>query len=144
MAEQPKPRPVEVRPIVARPDYASIGGLMVALGGILGGLLLEVGKIKDVAQITAACIVFGVTFGAVMVTTPFPVLLRAVRKVNHVFVERLQPPHQAIEEIISFATKARKHGIVSLEQDADNIPTTSCAKPWGSPSTARISTSSAA
>jgi len=122
MAEQPRPKPVEVRPVVHRPDFATIGGLVVSLGGILGGLLLEGGKIRDVAQVTAACIVFGGTFGAVLVTTPFPVLWRAVRKINHVFIERAQHPHQAIEEIISFAAKARKHGIVSLEHDADNIP----------------------
>jgi len=122
MAELPRPNPVEVRPVVSRPDFATIGGLVLALGGILGGLLLEGGKIRDVAQITAACIVFGGTFGAVLVTTPFPVLSRAVRKLHYVFIERAQHPNQAIEEIISFAAKARKHGIVSLEHDADNIP----------------------
>ncbi len=122
MAEQPRPKPVEVRPVVSRLDFATIGGLVMALGGILGGLLLEGGKIRDVAQVTAACIVFGGTFGAVLVTTPFSVLLRGVRKLHHVFVERVQHPHQAIEEIITFAAKARKHGIVSLEHDADNIP----------------------
>jgi chemotaxis protein MotA len=122
MAEQPRPKSVEVRPVVYRLDFATLGGLVMALGGILGGLLLEGGKIRDVAQITAACIVFGGTFGAVLVTTPLPVLLRAVRKLHHIFIERAQHPQQAIEEIISFAAKARKHGIVSLEQDADNIP----------------------
>jgi len=122
MAEQPKLKPVELRPAVSRPDFATMSGLVVAFGGILGGLLLEGGRIKDVAQITAACIVFGGTFGAVMITTPFPVLIRAIRKLGHIFVEQAQQPHEAIEEIISFAAKARKHGIVSLEQDADNVP----------------------
>ncbi len=122
MAELPKPKPIEVRPVVSRPDFATMGGLVIALGGVLGGLLLEGGRIKDVAQVTAACIVFGGTFGAVMVTTPFSVLVRAVRKLDHVFVERVPQPQEAIEEIISFAAKARKHGIVSLEQDADNVP----------------------
>jgi chemotaxis protein MotA len=123
MAEKPaKLRPVSVQPIVSRPDFASIGGLVMALGGILGGLLLEGGRIRDVAQITAAFIVFGGTLGAVMVTSPLPVLLRAVRKLSLVFVDRAQRAHDAIDEIISFASKARKHGIVSLEQDADNVP----------------------
>ncbi len=123
MAEQPaKPKPVQLQPVVSRPDFATIGGLLLAFGGILGGLVLEGGRIKDVAQITAACIVFGGTFGAVMVTTPLPVLLRAARKLNLVFIDRVQEPHQATEEIITFATKARKHGIVSLEQDAENVP----------------------
>jgi chemotaxis protein MotA len=123
MAEEPpKPLRLRVAPIVSRPDFATIGGLVVAFGGILGGLVLEGGRIKDVAQITAACIVFGGTFGAVMVTTPFPVLVSAVRRLNQVFFERVQTPLQATEEIISFAAKARKHGIVSLEQDADSVP----------------------
>jgi chemotaxis protein MotA len=123
MAEQSNnPKPVDVQRLVSRPDYATIGGLVVALTGILGGLVLEGGRIKDVAQVTAAFIVFGGTFGAVMVTTPFPVLLRAARKLGLIFFDRVQEPHQATEEIIRFATKARKHGIVSIEQDADNVP----------------------
>ena len=123
MAEQPaKLRPVSLKPITSRPDFASIGGLVLSIAGILGGLLLEGGKIRDVAQITAALIVLGGTIGAVMVTTPLPVLIRAIRNLSTVFVERSQHPQQAIDEIISFATKARKHGIVSLEQDADRVP----------------------
>src|SRR5690242_12088805 len=123
MAEQPaKPKPVTLKPITSRPDFASIGGLVLAVGGILGGLLLEGGKIRDVAQITAALIVLGGTIGAVMVTTPLGVLIRAMQKLGIVFVERSQQPQQAVDEIISFATKARKHGIVSLEQDADRVP----------------------
>ena len=123
MADQtPKVRPVSLKPVVSRPDLATMGGLIIAMAGIVGGLLLEGGKIKDVAQITAAVIVFGGTFGAVMVTTPFPVLTRALRQLNLVFVDRVPQPNDAIEEIISFASKARRHGIVSLEQDADNVP----------------------
>lgn len=118
----PQVRPVTLKPIISRPDLATLAGLVLALGGIVGGLLLEGGKIRDVAQITAAVIVFGGTFGAVMVTTPFQVLTRALRKAALVFVDRAPQPKDAIEEIISFAGKARRHGIVSLEQDADNVP----------------------
>ena len=51
----------------SRPDLASILGLVVALGGIVGGLLLEGGKLKDIGQFTAAMIVLGGTTGAVMI-----------------------------------------------------------------------------
>ena len=37
----------------------------MAFAGILGGLLIEGGKIKDIAQFTAALIVLGGTTGAV-------------------------------------------------------------------------------
>jgi len=53
-----------------RPDIATLGGLLLAAGGILGGLVLEGGKLTDIAQVTALMIVLGGTLGAVMVTTP--------------------------------------------------------------------------
>ncbi len=32
----------------SKPDFATIGGLVLALAGILGGLILEGGKIKEI------------------------------------------------------------------------------------------------
>jgi chemotaxis protein MotA len=100
-------------------DLATVGGLVVAIGGIVSGMILEGGSIREILQPTAALIVFGGTVGAVMITTPLGVLLRAVRAVVSVFFEKQRAPQAVVEEIIGYATKARKNGIVSLEQDAD-------------------------
>jgi chemotaxis protein MotA len=83
--------------------------------------VLEGGKVKDVAQVTAAIIVLCGTIGAVMVTTPMPTLIGAVKKLGLVFFERGHNPEPIVEEIIGYATKARKSGIVSLEKEADAI-----------------------
>ena len=104
-----------------RPDFATIGGLVLAVGGIMGGLILEGGKAKDVAQVTAAMIVLCGTIGAVMVTTPMHTLLGAVKKMGQVFFERSHNPEAIVEEIIGYASKARKSGIVSLEHEANSI-----------------------
>src|SRR6516162_9159747 len=104
-----------------RPDLATVGGLVLAAAGILGGLLIEGGKLTDIAQITALMIVLGGTIGAVMVTTPLKTLLRAAKCLGSVFFEHAQEPAQSIEEIISYATKARKNSIISLEADLPNI-----------------------
>jgi len=104
-----------------RPDLGSIGGVILALGGILGGLVLDGGKINDIKQITAAMVVFGGTLGAVMLTTPLAVLMGAARKVGSIFFEKAQPVAETIEDIIGHATQARKHGIVSLEDEAAKI-----------------------
>jgi len=109
------------KPAGARPDFASIGGIVLALGGIVGGLLLEGGKIKDISQFTAALIVLGGTFGAVMVSTPLVVLKGAMLRLVHVFLDKTQEPDAAIEELIGYATKARKNGLVSLEREAMEI-----------------------
>ncbi|HZT30558.1 MAG TPA: flagellar motor protein [Bryobacteraceae bacterium] len=98
-----------------------MAGLVLAVGGILGGLILEGGRIQDVQQVTAAMIVLGGTIGAVMVTTPPKTLKRAIGRLPQVFLEKAMDPEGAIENILAFATKARREGIVSLEQDAEAI-----------------------
>src|SRR6266853_3418202 len=109
------------KPGGARLDLASIGGIVLALGGIVGGLLLEGGKIKDVSQFTAALSVLGGTFGAVMVSTPLIVLKGAILRLVQVFLDKTQAPDAAIEELIGYASKARKNGLVALEREAMEI-----------------------
>lgn len=119
---QPSKPPEPKKAAGSRPDFATLAGILVAFGGILGGLVMEGGRIKDVSQITAAFIVLGGTFGAVMVSTPLTVLKGAAVRLVHVFLDKTQPPDAVIEELIVYATKARKNGLVSLENEALAIP----------------------
>jgi chemotaxis protein MotA len=133
MAEQPrqagagsanvrKPPPEKARkPGESRPDLATVGGLLLAVGGIVGGLLMEGGKIRDISQVTAALIVLGGTLGAVMVSTPIRVLHGAAMRLIHVLIDKTGSPDAVIEELIVYATKARKNGLVSLENEALEI-----------------------
>ena len=125
MADSTSPPPAASKPTgpgKARLDIATIGGIALAMLGIIGGLLLEKGNIKDVAQITAAIIVLGGTFGATMVSTPMSVLKRAMVGLMAVFTEPPASSKYLIDEIIRFATKARKNGLVSLENECDEVP----------------------
>ena len=126
MAEKPdaKTKPPKAAPKGGggiKPDIATLTGIGLAMAGIIGGLLLEKGSIQDVAQATAALIVLGGTFGAVLVTTPLPVFLRAMKGMRDVFLERSSNTSATIETLIGFATQARKNGIVSLESEASKI-----------------------
>jgi chemotaxis protein MotA len=102
----------------SKPDIASLAGLVVAFGGILGGLIIEGGKIKDISQFTAALIVLGGTTGAVMVSTPLKTLIGGLKRLKGVFFSANVEFNSMIELVIGFATKARKNGLVSLEQEA--------------------------
>ncbi|MGH9723141.1 MAG: flagellar motor protein [Bryobacteraceae bacterium] len=102
----------------AKPDFATLGGLVIAAAGIVGGLILEGGNVKEIMAPTALMIVLGGTLGAVMVTTPLNVLLASMRAMASVFFERTESPAAVIETLVEYATKARKQGIVALEQDA--------------------------
>src|SRR5580704_6786945 len=104
-----------------RPDIASLLGIAVALGGILGGLMMEGGHVSDVMQVSAAIIVLGGTLGAVMVTSPLSAIIAAFKGLKDVFFENVVNFEVAIEEVIGYATKARKSSIISLEEDLGNI-----------------------
>jgi len=99
-------------------DPATVLGVLLAVGGIVGGLILEKGKIQDILQGTAAMIVLGGTVGAVLVTTPMPVFMRAVIALQGIFSAPVLSITERIETLVGFATRARKNGIVSLESDA--------------------------
>jgi chemotaxis protein MotA len=122
-APKPAPKPAPRRPAGSSRnlDASTLIGIGMAVVGIIGGLLLENGNIQDVMQGTAAMIVFGGTLGAVLITNPFSVVSRAVRALGNVFLERRNDTHALIEALIQYSAKARKNGIVSLEQEATAI-----------------------
>jgi chemotaxis protein MotA len=103
-------------------DLASVAGLVVGLGGILGGLILEGGSVREIMAPTALLIVLGGTLGAVMVSTPFYLLRGAMRTLAGVFFEKSQSADAMIDQIVDYSAKARKNGIVCLEQVADEAP----------------------
>jgi chemotaxis protein MotA len=104
-----------------KPDFGSIAGVTLALMAILGGLVLEGGKLSDIAQFTAALIVLGGTAGAVLISMPMKIVAGAMRRLAGVFFDHTTPVTGMIEELIGYATQARKSGLVSLEQITERI-----------------------
>lgn len=102
-------------------DKSSFAGVALALGGIFLGMTLEGGKIAQIMQPTAAIIVFGGTIGAVMLQFPLPVVLVAAKMVMQVFFVKDFNPKERVAEIVGYAHKARKEGIVALDGDLQNI-----------------------
>lgn len=56
-----------------------------------------------------------------MISTPLHILKGALRRVKGVFLDTTPDLTQITEEVIGYATKARKNGLVSLEQEAEGI-----------------------
>ena len=102
-------------------DKASWGGVALGLGGIVGGLLLEGGSLSQVLQPTAAMIVFGGTAGAVLLQFPLPVVLKAVRLLAHVFWQPKHHPREMVKELVKYANRARREGIVALDSELEHI-----------------------
>lgn len=102
-------------------DKSSLSGIVLAIGGIVAGLLLEGGNLRQVLQPTAAMIVFGGTIGAVMLQFPVSVLLHAVRRLGSVFINPKANAESTIHRLVQYAQKARREGIVSLDGDLPAI-----------------------
>jgi chemotaxis protein MotA len=101
-----------------KPDYATFAGLALAVGGILGGLVLENGQIQDVAQVTAFLIVVGGTIGAVLISTPATTLIRALKHSSVIFFEDPRNDESLVARILHVAMLARRGGIISIEGQA--------------------------
>jgi len=102
-------------------DLGTFAGLVLAVAGILGGLLLEGGRAADVLQYTAAMIVVAGTAGAVMVTTPPSLLLAAIRRIKDVLWDTTPSTAMVIAQLLEFARQARRTGIVSLESEMQKL-----------------------
>ena len=105
-------------------DKSSVGGIFLAIGGILAGLLIEGGNLRQILQPTAAMIVFGGTIGAVMLQFPLAVVVQAVKRLGSVFVSPQQNPEKTIQRLVEYAQKARREGIVSLDSELSKIEDT--------------------
>lgn len=102
-------------------DKATMGGVFLAVGGILLGLLLEGGNLGQILQPTAAMIVFGGTLGAILIQYPLPVVLIAFRRLAHVFLEPSQNAQGTVDTLVGYANRARREGIISLDKELANI-----------------------
>jgi chemotaxis protein MotA len=102
-------------------DKSSLGGIVLAIGGIIAGLLLEGGNLRQILQPTAAMIVFGGTLGAVMLQFPLPVVAQSIRRMGLVFLNPRSHPELTIRRLVTYAQKARREGIVSLDSQLPEI-----------------------
>lgn len=102
-------------------DKASVIGIVLAVGGVLAGLWLEGGNLQQIVQPTAAMIVFGGTLGAIMLQFPLPVVVAAVRRLGPVFFGPRRDPEAMIQQLVKYAQRARRDGIVSLDKELAEI-----------------------
>ena len=100
-------------------DLATVIGLVLGLGAVIGGAALEGLHLQSLVQPTAALIVLGGTFGAAFISFPMPVVTQSLKDLKNVFTPA-ENPASMIGVILEFATRARKNGILSLEEDSKN------------------------
>ncbi|WP_298294280.1 flagellar motor protein [Thiomonas sp.] len=103
-------------------DILSVIGVVVAIGSILLGQLLEGGHVSSIIQGTAFLIVIGGTTGATMLQFPLKVFVRSLKMLPWVVLPPKTDPQAAIKQILEWSDTARKNGLLALEALVDGVP----------------------
>lgn len=101
-------------------DIFAILGTIIGVTFILTAQAMEGGNAGQLMQLTAAMIVFGGTAGAVIGSFPMSDLVNAFTLTKDVLIPPKVNFEALIAEIVGFATKARKEGVIILEKEAKN------------------------
>lgn len=97
-------------------EFSLLLGLIIGIGGILLGNLVEGGQLGSLVHGAAAVIVFAGTLGAVIVSSKVQDLKLAYEMVKKAFSKKHKTEDEALlRELLECAKMARKESILSIE-----------------------------
>lgn len=102
-------------------DLTTIIGLLLAWGAVFVSLTLEGGKMAELFNISALVLVVFGTIGAAVVGTSMKTLTSVPFILRSALIEDSLDRMAAIDVLVSFARRARREGILSLDADAQRI-----------------------
>jgi chemotaxis protein MotA len=100
-------------------EYATLIGVPAAIGIVLLAQVLEGAPTRALWQPTAALIVFGGTFAAILVSYPAALVRRTLGAVKQAFVTRNEPVEAVLASIIQYSQVSRRKGLIALESEID-------------------------
>ena len=102
-------------------DLSTIIGIIAGFGSLLIGFILEGGSPASLGGLSAAIIVFGGTAGAVITSFPLSELKKFPQWIKTAFTSQSFGTTEAYETLVRFAEKARREGLLSLEQELETV-----------------------
>jgi chemotaxis protein MotA len=102
-------------------DIATALGLALGLTAIVVSFLGEGGSFSAILQWQAMLIVLGGTIGASTITTSFKTVLSVPKYFKIAFLGKQPDPRELIHTIVKMAEKARRDGLLALEQDLRTV-----------------------
>ena len=103
-------------------DIATISGLVLALTVIVVALILDGGSPAELFAAPAAIIlIFGGSLGATIITSPLSLVLKLPKFIAQAFTVRKFDSKGTIDLLSKLADKARREGLLGLEDDSKKI-----------------------
>lgn len=102
-------------------DIATLGGLIIGVSAVVIAFVMEGGQIGMVIKAPAIIIVVFGTIGAGMITTSFQTVAKIPTYLRIALSRTIYDPIATINEIIRMAERARREGILGLEEYLQSI-----------------------
>lgn len=103
-------------------DLTIVIGILAGLAAMIGGFLWEGGHFSGLMQATAALIVFGGTFAAVMVSFPASRLRTIPAALRVAFGRGSRSSRDLVEDVVDMSSIARREGVLALERISSEHP----------------------
>ena len=102
-------------------DVSVLGGLVIALGAILGANMIDGGSLAALINPSALLLIIGGTLGATAVSSRMEDLTAIPKVIMGVFRPKAPAIEAQIEQLTGLALRARRNGLLSLEEDIPNV-----------------------
>ncbi len=102
-------------------DLSTIIGIVLGLAMILMSMLGTGGGMGQYINIPSILMVVGGSFAAVMIANPLSRMLGIMKFLNHVLKTPNYEEEKIISSLVSFSEKARREGLLALEDDLEEV-----------------------
>jgi chemotaxis protein MotA len=103
------------------PDSSTLIGILGGFAALFLGFLLEGGSLLSLFGMSALIIIIGGTVGATMTSCGMKETLGIPGLFKDAMVASKGPTKELVVELVSFAEKARREGLLALEEDIDQL-----------------------
>ena len=102
-------------------DVGTIIGLLAAFGSVGAMLFMEGGHLSALILPAPMVLVFGATISVGVAGSTLKDVVVSVKSLPKAFRGKTTKPQETIDQIVAFAEKARREGLLMLESDANDV-----------------------
>ena len=100
-------------------DFATLVGIVLAFGLIVWSILLG-GNLNGFIDMPSVAVVVGGTLGALLINFPLQKFLSMGNLFKKTFLFALDDPDVVIKKMVGYAERARREGMLALEEDSES------------------------
>lgn len=102
-------------------DPATFAGLVLSFAAIFVAAILEGASPFEIFLMPPMILVFGGTFGAALAGSTLPDFLGTLKGLPRFLTAKVSPPNEVVGTVVTLAERARREGLLALEDAAKEI-----------------------